>query len=85
MSHKKKIVIISALDGTFERKPFGQIPMLVPLADEVTKLNAICMECGEDAPFTHRIVKSKEVELVGWKEFYKPLCRSCYLKHSKKQ
>ena len=90
---KDKIIIISALDGTFERKPFGQIPQLIPLADEVIKLCAICMRCGDDAPFTHRlgkyyikpeitlsIVSSKEVELVGWKDIYEPLCRHCYYK-----
>ncbi len=54
---KDKIVIISALDGTFERKPFGQIPQIIPLADDVIKLRAICMQCGEDAPFTHRLGK----------------------------
>ncbi len=52
-----KIIIISALDGTFERKPFGQIPNLIPLCDDVVKLNAICMVCGNDAPFTHRLGK----------------------------
>ena len=40
---KDKLIIISALDGTFERKPFGQIPQLIPLADDVIKLRAICM------------------------------------------
>ena len=54
--NKDKIVIISALDGTFERKPFGRILDLVPLADEVIKLTAICGICGDDAPFTHRHV-----------------------------
>ena len=54
---KDKILIISALDGTFERKPFGQIPNLIPLCDDIVKLNAICMVCGNDAPFTHRLGK----------------------------
>ena len=56
---KDKILIISALDGTFERKPFGQIPNLIPLCDDIMKLNAICMVCGNDAPFTHRLGKLK--------------------------
>ena len=56
---KDKILIISALDGTFERKPFGQIPNLIPLCDDIVKLNAICMICGNDAPFTHRLGKLK--------------------------
>ncbi len=55
-ARKDKIIIISALDGTFERKPFGQIPYLIPLSDDVIKLRAICMSCGEEAPFSHRLV-----------------------------
>ncbi|TNV75718.1 hypothetical protein FGO68_gene15707 [Halteria grandinella] len=77
---KDKIIVISALDGTFERKPFGQIPELIPLCDDVIKLKAICMRCGDDAPFSHRLVQSKQIELVGWKDLYEPLCRHCYVK-----
>lgn len=58
-----KIIIISALDGTFERKPFGQIPQLLPLCDEIVKLNAICNKCGDDAPFTHRLGKNRSRNL----------------------
>ena len=54
---RDKIVIISALDGDFERKPFGQIPELIPLSDDIVKLRAICMRCGDDAPFSHRLGK----------------------------
>ena len=54
---KDKVIVISALDGTFERKPFGQIPEIIPHADDLIKMRAICMKCGEEAPFTHRICK----------------------------
>ncbi|CDW74361.1 thymidine kinase [Stylonychia lemnae] len=88
---KDKIIIISALDGTFERKNFGQIPQLIPYSDDIIKLNAICNQCGQNAPFTHRIgifkmkimyciVQNKETELVGWKGVYEPLCRCCFEK-----
>ena len=82
---KDKLIIISALDGTFERKPFGQIPSLIPLADDVIKLRAICMQCGQEAPFTHRLVSNKEVELVGWKDLYEPVCRHCYVQRIEKE
>jgi thymidine kinase len=65
LASQDKIVLVSALDGTFERKPFGRILELVPLAEKVIKLRAICVNCGDDAPFTKRICESKEVELLG--------------------
>jgi len=52
------IVIIAALDGTFQRKPFGNILNLVPLAEQVTKLSAVCIECGREAAFTRRTIDS---------------------------
>lgn len=65
MANNGKTVIVSGLDGTFERKPFGNILQLVALAEKVTKLNSICAYCYSLASFTHRTVKSKEVELIG--------------------
>lgn len=65
LASQDKIVLVSALDGTFERKPFGRILKLVPLAEKVIKLRAICVNCGDDAPFTKRICENKEVELLG--------------------
>ena len=58
---KDKIIIIAALDGTFDRKPFGNIPELIPLCDEVVKLNAICKDCGDEAPFSFRITHANQV------------------------
>jgi len=59
MANKNKIVLIAALDGTFERKPFGNIISLIPLAEKVLKLNAVCVYCANEAAFTKRIVESK--------------------------
>ena len=50
------VVVVAALDGTFQRKPFGKILSLVPLAEQVTKLSAVCIECGMEAAFTRRTV-----------------------------
>ena len=72
------VVIIAALDGTFQRKPFGNILNLVPLAEIVTKLSAVCIDCGKEAAFTRRMIDSLEVELIGGEETYKPVCRACF-------
>lgn len=50
------VVLVAALDGTFQRKPFGSILDLLPLAEKVTKLSAICVECSAEAAFTKRVV-----------------------------
>ena len=47
-------VIVAALDGTFQRKPFGDILNLIPLAESVTKLTAVCMVCFGPASFSKR-------------------------------
>lgn len=80
MANGGKIVIIAALDGTFQRKPFVHVLELVPLAESVTKLNAVCMTCFKDAPFTRRLGTETEVELIGGCEKYVAVCRSCYHK-----
>jgi thymidine kinase len=71
-------VVVAALDGTFERKAFGRIINLIPLAERVTKLCAVCVYCTKEAGFTKRIVESKEIQLIGGAEMYKPVCRSCF-------
>ncbi|KAF0685970.1 Aste57867_22222 [Aphanomyces stellatus] len=77
-ANKGKIVIVAALDGTFERKPFPHVCELIPKAENVTKLSAVCAICGSDAAFTRRLVSSTAVELVGGSESYQPVCRNCF-------
>lgn len=72
------MVVVAALDGTFERKAFGNIIKLIPLAEKVTKLCAVCVYCTNEAAFTRRIVESKEIQLIGGAEMYKPVCRACF-------
>ena len=74
------VVIVAALDGTFQRQPFGHVLELIPFADTVVKLPAVCMRCGHDAPFTCRTSAEKEVEVIGNGDKYQPLCRACFLK-----
>jgi thymidine kinase len=77
-------VIISALDGTFMRTNFEFIAQLIPLAEKVKKLAAICRNCGSNASFTFRTAMSTDVELIGGESMYKPLCRECYIEETSK-
>ena len=73
-----KTVIVAALDGTFQRKAFNRILELIPLAEEVTKLNAVCSFCQNDAAFTTRLGDETELEVIGGAEKYVATCRSCF-------
>ncbi len=70
--------LVAALDGDFRRRPFGRVLELVPLAEEVTKLSAVCVSCTRAAAFTKRTVASEALELVGGAESYVPTCRECF-------
>jgi len=78
MANQGKIVMVAALDGTFQRKAFSTILQLVPLAEYVIKLNAVCMNCFGEAAFSKRISQDKEVEVIGGAEKYMAVCRKCY-------
>lgn len=74
----KKRVIISGLDGDFLQRPFGEIYTVLPLADEVMKLSALCMYCndGTPGPFSKRTLKIMSQELIGAEDAYKAVCRN---------
>ena len=71
-------VIIAGLDMDFKGIPFGPIPALCAIADEVTKVHAICVKCGNLAYVSHRTVANEKRVLLGEKQEYEPLCRCCY-------
>ena len=73
-----KRVIISALDGDFMMRPFGDVLQLVPKADSVIKLNAVCALCHKDASFTRRISAETQVEVIGGADKYVATCRKCF-------
>lgn len=73
-------VIIAGLDMDFKGKPFGPIPGLMAVADHITKVHAICMRCGDVAQFSHRLSNTDKLVLLGEKNEYEPLCRSCFTK-----
>ncbi|RNA40085.1 Thymidine cytosolic [Brachionus plicatilis] len=82
MANMGKIVIVAALDGTYQRKGFGSILELVPLAESIVKLTAVCMYCYNDAAFTKRKGNETQIELIGGKESYLAVCRTCYFAQS---
>ena len=73
-------VIVAGLDMDFKGKPFGPIPALCAIADEVTKVHAICVRCGALAYVSHRLVANDKRVLLGEQAEYEPLCRECYMK-----
>ena len=73
-------VIVAGLDMDFKGVPFGPIPALCAIADEVTKVHAICVKCGSVAYVSHRLVNNDKRVLLGEKDEYEPLCRECYQK-----
>jgi thymidine kinase len=73
-------VIIAGLDMDYRGVPFGPIPGLCAIADEVTKVHAICVKCGALAYVSHRLVESDKRVLLGETQEYEPLCRDCYQK-----
>ncbi|MBR2101443.1 MAG: thymidine kinase [Prevotella sp.] len=73
-------VIVAGLDMDFKGVPFGPMPALCAIADEVTKVHAICVKCGALAYVSHRLVKNDKRVLLGETQEYEPLCRECYKK-----
>ena len=75
-----KIVIAAGLDGDFMRNPFGDVLKLIPHAEKITKLNALCKKCGDGtlAHFTKRITKDSQTTLVGSSDIYEAVCRKHY-------
>jgi len=78
-----KIVIISALNGSYQRIGWPAINELIPLAEKIIKLSAICKICGANANFTFRTCSSQQTECIGGEESYMPLCRECYNEKTK--
>ena len=78
-------VIVAGLDMDFRGVPFGPMPALCAIADDVTKVHAICVRCGNLAYLSHRLVQNDKRVLLGEKMEYEPLCRDCYQQAVKKE
>ena len=73
-------VICAGLDTDYLGKPFGPIPGLLAIAEDVQKVHASCVRCGNLANHSHRLSQSKKLVVLGEKDVYEPLCRECYNK-----
>ena len=73
-------VIVAGLDMDYKGVPFGPMPALCAIADDVTKVHAICVRCGSLAYVSHRTVEGSQRVLLGETQEYEPLCRECYQK-----
>lgn len=71
-------VIVAGLDMDYKGKPFGPIPALMATAEYVTKVHAVCMKCGNLAQYSHRTVVNDNLVVLGEKDSYEPLCRTCF-------
>ncbi|MFC4736494.1 thymidine kinase [Bacillus daqingensis] len=84
LADDNKRVICAGLDQDFRGEPFGCMPLLLSLAESVTKLQAICLSCGSPASRTQRLINNKPASyddpiiLVGASEQYEPRCRHCH-------
>ncbi len=84
LANMGKRVIVAGLDQDFRGEPFGSVPVLLALAEYVTKLQAICVKCGNPASRTQRLVNGRPaayddpVILVGAQEHYEARCRRCH-------
>lgn len=76
-------VIVAGLDMDYTGKPFGPIPALLATAEYVTKVHAICMQCGNLAQFSHRKTNDTALVVLGETDSYEPLCRACFEKTKK--
>lgn len=78
-------VIVAGLDMDYKGIPFGPIPALCAVADEVTKVHAICVRCGSVAYASHRLVANRKRVMLGEQSEYEPLCRECYRKATEEE
>lgn len=76
-----KRVIIAGLDMDYLGRPFEPMPLLLAIAEDVTKTRAICMQCGGAASYTQRLIESRERVVVGASGAYEARCRGCFDPH----
>lgn len=84
MADAGKVVVVNALNSTFQRQPFDIVSRLLAVSEKITHLSAVCTSCSRDAAFTKRTVESQELQLIGGSEAYVAVCRSCFKESEKK-
>ena len=72
-------VIVAGLDMDYMGKPFGPMPFLMAIAEDVIKVHAVCSETGDPALYSYRRVENSETIMIGEKKEYNPLSRKAYI------
>ncbi len=78
LANDGKRVIVAGLDMDYAGNPFGPMPQLLSIANFVTKLHAVCMQCGGVASYSYRTSKKTDQVVIGEKDHYEARCRSCF-------
>lgn len=80
LANSGRRVVVAGLDTDYAGKPFGPMPALLSIAEYVTKVKAICLDCSSIANFSYRLSNSEEIVMLGETKEYMPLCRKCFVK-----
>lgn len=78
MARAGRVVIVAGLDRDSWGLPFGPIPALAEIADQVTRTTAVCARCGQPAEYTQRLVPVADRTMIGGRESYEPRCSRCF-------
>ncbi len=78
LADTRKQVIIAGLDTDFMGRPFAPMPDLLAISESITKMLAICVQCGAPAKHTQRLIGSDDLILVGAADAYEARCRRCF-------
>ena len=78
LANMGKRVIVAGLDMDYKGRPFGPMPGLMAIAEYVTKVHAICVQCGSLAHHSYRFTPSEKLVELGEENQYRPLCRACF-------
>ncbi|MFD2246312.1 thymidine kinase [Pontibacter ruber] len=78
-------VIAAGLDMDYLGNPFGPMPALMAVAEYVTKVHAICVQCGDIATYSFRSAASEQQVLLGETDSYEARCRHCFLEGMKEK
>ncbi len=78
LADRGKRVVIAGLDMDYLGRPFEPMPLLMAIAEDVTKARAVCMQCGSPATYTQRLIASRERVVVGAADAYEARCRACF-------
>jgi thymidine kinase len=75
---RTKNIVISGLISDYKLEPFESMSDILSMSDKIIHLTALCTKCGDDAPFTSRIVNNTSQTLVGSSDMYEPRCGKCH-------